>query len=416
MSDAQKELFVFVNNIELTVGRINYSGRGAKEISRFSYTDDWLEYEDSFPISPHLPLDGGEKFYSSTRDDNKSCFPLVVSDTCPDSWGRGLIQKRLKRSITEYEALTEVNDISRLGALRFKNSPEIKAEFLCSTYPEIPRIRTLGELTATIHKIEQNPDKAAEYNKEVFGSGLGGARPKSDIRGDDEDLFIAKYTSVNDTKAIEKAEAATLDVAARVGLDACQYLQAGERGKFPVTLVKRFDRDKVGGRKLYISAQTLLDNDTAINRYYTDIIEQMRIFSLDFEKDSFELYRRIAFTILISNNDDHLKNHGFLMADYDNHWRLAPMFDVNPQPERRAALETGIAEDYGNDASIASLVDCAPLLGVKQKDAIKAIKEMAEHTKAVWEPALEASGMTGAERRYYKAAIQHTEFDRALKL
>ena len=196
-----------------------------------------------------------------------------------------------------------------------------------------------------------------------------------DQRGD---LHIAKYTTEKDTLPVERMEAAVLTLAGEVGLRASSVELALAATPYPVALIKRFDR--VGGRRVhYVSARTFLGFMGNESAYYTDLADAMRGncgSGADLCNELRELLRRIMFSILVSNDDDHLKNHGFLYAG-DGAWRLSPAFDINPNPDGSMHLQTGISQRSGYDASIEAVVDAAPLFDVDENEAWIDARQMA---------------------------------------
>ncbi|SDD25430.1 type II toxin-antitoxin system HipA family toxin [Kordiimonas lacus] len=406
----EKRLKVYIGDYPVPVADVIYAKEGSRQYSRFEYTSEWLDNPAAFPISPEVPIQAGPEFRSNDREKQTSSFLSAIADCCPDSWGRGLIRRKIPGA-TDYDYLAEVNDFTRQGALRFKEPGDDR--FVSCQSPEIPSISTLEALRQEVHKIELDPAYAEGGAKALFGSGLGGARPKSDAIEDDA-LYVAKFPSLNDTKPVEKAEVATLWLARKIGLDVPDSFLIGDR--FAIAVLKRFDRDDSGKRHLYISGQTMLKSETAIGHYYTDLVDQMRSQSKDFSRDASELFRRVAYTILISNTDDHMKNHGFLRKSGSNGWELSPMFDVNPQPERGRTLETGISPLSADEASIEALIEASSLFDVDENEAVEWIGDMAEKMKEYWGAMLEKVNLSGAEKRFYLRAIEHAEFERALRL
>ena len=160
-----------------------------------------------------------------------------------------------------------------------------------------------------------------------------------------------------------------MHLAGRAGINAARARIGLDNTDKPVAIIARFDRN--GRQRIpYISARTFMGREVPDPVYYTDIADMMVAHSAEPEQQLHELYRRILFNILVSNNDDHLQNHGFLYAG-NNRWRLSPAFDINPQPLRHPQLKTGISELSGNAASIEAAVEAAPFFGVAQDTAVK---------------------------------------------
>ena len=158
----------------------------------------------------------------------------------------------------------------------------------------------------------------------------------------------------------------------------------------------------------YISARTFMGREVPGPVYYTDIADMMVAHCAEPEQQLHELYRRILFNILVSNNDDHLQNHGFLYVG-NNRWRLSPAFDINPQPLRHSHLKTGISELSGNAASIEAAVDAAPYFGIAQDTAVKTLKAMLDVIEREWRGLCRNAGMTDGDISYYEPAFTHGE-------
>ena len=162
-----------------------------------------------------------------------------------------------------------------------------------------------------------------------------------------------------------------------------------------------------GDRVHYLSAQSFLGAETATGAYYTDIADALRAHALDPRAQLTELFRRMLFTILVSNNDDHLKNHGLLHAG-EGLWVLSPAFDINPQPHRRRQLETGISEISGNAASIEAAVEAAPFFDIERDAAVVMLSGMVSTIAEQWRACCLAAGMTPGGDRDVRTGISIT--------
>ena len=246
------------------------------------------------------------------------------------------------------------------------------------------------------------------------GTSLGGLRPKCGVIDQDGRLSIAKFPSVADERAVTKGEVLALKLARRAGIQAAEAQLAHSDG-VPVALVARFDR--VDARRLlYVSAATMLGADPMDpgEHAYTEIVDALRQQSASVKADLEELWRRIAFFILITNVDDHLQNHGFLHIER-GHWRLAPAFDVNPFPERLRELKTWISEESGPSASIDALMSVAPYFGISRGGATAILGEV-EAAVAAWREQGRALGMTPTELDAFAEAFEHPERATAQRL
>jgi serine/threonine-protein kinase HipA len=223
---------------------------------------------------------------------------------------------------------------------------------------------------------------------------------------DDGRLAIGKFPSVTDQTAVTKAEVLALQLARRAGIMAADARLISSDG-IPVALIRRFDRTADGARLPYISAATMLGVDPAEEHSYTEIVDALRVHGASVQQDCEELWRRIAFSILITNVDDHLRNHGFLHVARGQ-WRLAPAFDVNPFPERARGLKTWISEEAGPEATIEGLLSAAPYFRIGRVRAAEIIGQV-EGAVATWHRVGEEIGMTSAELAQYAEAFEHPE-------
>ena len=263
----------------------------------------------------------------------------------------------------------------------------------------VPRLIELERLRSLAHQYESDPDRAGDAVRELAGvaGASGGARPKANVE-DNGQLWIAKFTSREDRRAVERAEVATLKLASRCGLRVPEARLELARSDSPVALIRRFDR-RGDIRIPYMSARAALDAHDTEGRYYTEIADIIRQISSKPLDDLHELWRRIVFTILVSNTDDHLKNHGFIYAGR-RRWRLSPAFDINPAPMRQRVLQTGILEGEPFHASLTLALEAAGLFDFEQEDAKRTASKMAVLIDMEWRKALRAEG--GIRRRDLK--------------
>ncbi|MEW5423974.1 type II toxin-antitoxin system HipA family toxin [Amorphus sp. 3PC139-8] len=413
-----RTLSICIGDNGLPVGTLRFDAQGNREFSQFEYADSWLRHSRRFAIAPSMPLSGGPFFFK--KQGGGSPLPPPIADTTPDTWGRNIIrrdtrERRANRApLTELDYLLAVDDHSRMGALRIRE-PETDAPFLASAAGgrhDVPPLLHLDELGQAIAQIEQeSPGMAAALRRlRQIGSSLGGARPKCSVVDTDGSLLIAKFTSRHDTYSVEQAEVLTLTLAARCSIKVPRARLAVSDG-LPVALIPRFDR-RPNGRVPYISAQTMLETADADSGTYTQLADAIRMHSAKPSADLTELFKRVAFTILVSNVDDHLKNHGFLYAG-DNLWRLSPMFDVNPAPERHRELKTHISEISGSDASCDVLIEHAPFFDLTEDEGAAIVHATATEVSQSWRPIAESLGMTRADIAAYQPAFDHPEMQKA---
>lgn len=319
------------------VGTLSRESKRANEVISFAYDAGYLAQAWCVALDPELPLHPGRQYPTAPR----SLFG-VFRDTAPDRWGRVLMERREaheakhagrpRHRLTEWDFLTGVSDSTRLGALR-----------LCEIGP-IPRFIDDGNLTVPpfarlreLERIALDFDREdAEYEQWLVqliapGSSLGGARPKASVVDESGQLWLAKFPASDDRHDVGAWEAFAAALARTAGIDTSDHRLLKLTSRYHTYAVKRFDRDG-DARRLYASAMTLLCENDGAQRSYIDIAEAIQMYGdpACIEVDLAQLYRRIAFSILVANRDDHLRNHGFLRVP--NGWRLSPVFDVNPSP------------------------------------------------------------------------------------
>lgn len=376
-----RKIDVRFGNAGIPVGELIFEiGAGGKQSSRFSYFDSWIARLDAFALAPSMPLNGGPFFYTG----DKTALPAPIADAAPDSWGRKLLKANLRARdlnehlfVTELDYLVEPVDQLRLGALRFFDA-ETGLPMSQGALTAVPHIKDAGRFIKAAHAFQADPG-AFKGNPDLNGlahllGSLGGARPKINVIGDDGSLWIAKLPRPDDDYDVAKVEANTLRLAALVGITASEARAVRIDGPHSALLVKRFDR--AGGERVpFISAQTFMGLSGAEDGNYVDLAMQIERYGEQPRQDIEELYRRLMFSVLVSNVDDHLRNHGFLLGAAGK-WRLSPAFDINPSPGEGKTLKTAISEIHGNEPSIEAVIDAAPYFGIEVDFAAKMAEEM----------------------------------------
>ena len=409
----KRQITVAVGSDLIEVGTLHYEEIGTRQHTAFKYSDSWLASNNAFALAPSLGLTSSV-FYNSGH--NRTVFPGPISDCAPDAWGRAVISNASHTRVNELDFLLSVNDHARLGALRFVDeNGEVKSTFK----PSVPTTMDLGNLQEVSAAFEQGTDERAAMARRLRGSGdsLGGVRPKCTI-DEGGHLSIAKFASATDTKPVEPMEVTALELARLVGIRTPQARVVHMSHPFPMAIIRRFDRD--GNRRIpYVSARTFLGGvDANAVAYYTDIVDAMRSSCGSGEEtktELSELFQRIVFYILISNTDDHLKNHGFLYAG-ENKWMLAPIFDVNPQPERQPQLKTGISELSGLQASIEAAIEAAPFFDLDEDEAREMVFRTASTISNHWKRIGQTNGLSENQCRSYAPAFEHEEMNYAIDL
>ncbi len=359
MADTQVEVFVQVGGENVLAGRLYSHRDGRTESATFAYEASYIEWPDSYELDPTLPLLVGQQ---QTRND--AAIFGAFSDCAPDRWGRRLIDRaenqrakhdrQTRRNFGEVDYLLGVRDDLRQGALRFRLPGS--GIYLADEQSGVPDLIELGRLLNASERLER--EEAGEDDLRALlrgGSSLGGARPKAHVTDAAGKPAIAKFPSPKDDHEVIAWEAVTIALARYAGVTVSDWDLELIDGK-QVLIVDRFDR--VGDRRIgYVSAMTMLEARDGARANYLDIADVVEQVSPRATGDLAELWRRVAFTVLVSNTDDHLRNHGFLRTSSDG-WSLAPAFDLNPDPEGPVGLSTAIAFD-DPIASIKTLVEVA---------------------------------------------------------
>jgi serine/threonine-protein kinase HipA len=420
---------VFVGQEPRRVGTLHYDAVGFRERAAFAYAETWLGMADRFALEPALPLVAGPQFHRKVRDG--SVFHGAIADTEPDGWARRVIlrdhakrrqaarragQKPEAVQLQAIDFLLAVDDASRVGALRFQDEAGV---FCRATEPgrrTAPPLIELKQLLSATRAVETGSETAADLAYlRGRGTSLGGLRPKCTVVDDDGHLAVGKFPSVKDERPITKGEVLAMQLARASGLGVADA-RLVDSGGVPVAVIRRFDRTEGAGRIPYVSAATLLGADAAApqEHFYTEIVDALRIHGADAQSDIEELWRRMAYFVLITNVDDHLHNHAFLHASRGQ-WRLAPAFDLNPFPDRARELKTWISGDTGPEATIEALLSVLPYFRIPRARA-KEILSRIERSLARWRETGLALGMTNQELDQFVDAFEHPERDAARKL
>lgn len=401
------------------VGELRYDQQGQRESAAFAYDASWLAAPDRFAIDPTLPLVSGFQFHKRTGDG--SLFHGIIADTEPDGWGRKVIvrdhAKRRESARTtgaaspppvlgELDFLLAVDDVSRLGALRFRDEHGVFQASPDDGRRRAPPLLELRHLLSASRAVEMSAETEADLAYlRGRGTSLGGLRPKCSILDEDGHLAIGKFPSVADQRAVTKAEVLALHLAGMAGITVAEARLIDSDG-LPVVLVHRFDRTRDGQRIAYASAATMLgiDRGDTGQHTYTEIVDAIRVHGDEAQGDIEELWRRIAFSIRINNVDDHLHNHGFLYAG-NGRWRLSPAFDINPFPDRVRELKTWISEETGPTATIEALRSAASYFRINAKQATAILAEVDASVRR-WRQVGADLGMTPEELQPFAEAFE----------
>ena len=324
------------------VGELGYESLRGTDSYSFCYDHNWLRQYSDLYLSADINNYTGLQFTQPDRD-IFGCF----GDALPDRWGRLLLnrreqiraqeEKRPVRKLSSYDYLLGIDDYSRMGGFRFKESPD--GEFInCDATLRIPPLTDIQVLVAASMEVEKSeernllPDKKWLLQLVHPGTSLGGARPKAGVLNEEGELCVAKFPSRNDEYDIGLWEHLSHLLAKEAGVEAAETraITAGE--KYHTLLSKRFDRTTDGHRRHFASAMTLLGLTDGCNAQtgngYLDIVDFILQHCCNVEANLRQLYRRVAFSIAIGNSDDHFRNHGFLLTPRG--WTLSPAYDLNP--------------------------------------------------------------------------------------
>ncbi len=369
----------------LLMGSLRCQPSRTGDIFSFEYDPAWLQHSEALTFDPDLQLVHGAQYPASGRAN----FGIFL-DSSPDRWGRVLMQKRENmrarlagrkaRSLTEWDFLLGVHDETRLGALRFRDSET--GQFIDSDMEfAAPPISSLRELQAASLEFEAHADEEGrpEYEKwltQLFapGSSLGGARPKASVRDEEGRLCLAKFPSRQDRRDVGGWELVAQRLAAKAGIHV-PYTRAVRIAESAYTtfLARRFDRGAQGRRLAFVSAMTLTQRgDGEPGGSYLELIDLLQTQGSDTRADSIELFRRVVFSILVHNTDDHLRNHGFIIGERG--LSLSPAYDINPSIDR-TELSLAINEvETACDISIA--LEARADYGLTKVEADRVIREV----------------------------------------
>ena len=398
------EVHVGEGEVAPLVGRCRYLTKRTGSSSVFEYDSAWLERPDAFALDPaNLPL-GREGIYTSSA---KSALPGALRDGAPDRWGQLLVRRALRKAgreqvLSEIDYLLALNDLTRIGALRYRREGEQGFAQTLGSH-QVPPLLRLPELMNAADAVQADSESAEDLKLLLNeGSPLGGARPKSAVIDDRGRLAIAKFPKDDDERSIPHGEVLAMQLAKAAGIDVAEAKLLNVAGR-PVSLITRFDRN--GGRRIpFISAMTLLRRSDGDEASYTEIAEAIRSHSSAPTQDLHELWRRIVFNVLVGNLDDHLRNHGFVY-DQGDKWRMAPAYDLNPVPlaEKARELTTWISEE-GPEADLERALSSASYFALESKRAHEVVDEVTYAVKA-WKEIARKLGMSASDLDNYATAI-----------
>ncbi|MDD3251146.1 MAG: type II toxin-antitoxin system HipA family toxin [Lachnospiraceae bacterium] len=387
------------------IGRLYASQTRGRELFAFEYDEQWIAQASTF-LDPDLMLYRGRHYLPEEKD-----LFGIFSDSCPDRWGRLLMKRReairarkvaeKPRKLLESNYLLGVHDMARMGGLRFKIDPN--EEFVSSNQElAAPPWTTLRELeTASISFEHDQSGLEEKWLNQLLapGSSLGGARPKATVMAPDGALWIAKFPSKNDEWNTGAWEMVTHDLAEACGLNVPEAKLETFSKTGSTYLVKRFDRD--GSQRIHFSsAMTLLGKSDGASAQdgssYLEIASFIKANGARPGSDLQELWKRIVFSMAVSNTDDHMRNHGFILEN--NGWVLSPLYDVNPDIYGNS-LSLNV-NDNNSELDYDLAVDAAMYYGVSEKDARAYVEGVKQTVSGNWKKIAERYGLSrGAMQR-----------------
>lgn len=403
MAVNQKTIFVyddFSTDQPVLMGSLYVNVIKGGESYSFEYDKDWLKKTGlTLTLDPELMPYSGRQYPTG-----KNIFGLFA-DASPDRWGRVLMNKR-ERILAEKEGrkpsklydsdyLLGVYDETRMGGIRFKANPE--GPFLSddkeTAAPPWATLRTLEEASRNFENDETGLTEKWLNQLIKPGSSLGGARPKATVVDTKDQLWIAKFPSKNDENDTGAWEMATHDLAALCGLNVPEAKLEKFSPLGSTFLIKRFDR--LGSKRVHFaSAMTLLGKtdgaSAADGSSYLDIAAFIKSYGAQPKKDLIELWKRIVFNMAVTNTDDHLRNHAFILTDKG--WILSPLYDVNPVPYGDE-LSLNV-DEKDNSINIDLAVQTAVRFGISKSDAEAQAEEILKIVRDNWEKTAAGYGLT----------------------
>lgn len=389
-----KKLYVFADFDWLKeprlIGELSYESLRGSDSYGFCYSNEWLKDYGSLFFSDDLNNYPGQQ-YTTPDKDIFGCF----SDALPDRWGRTLInrreqilakeEKRPVRRLSSFDYLIGIEDFSRMGGFRFKESMD--GEYInASETLRIPPLTDIRELIAASSEIEKSEEEnqlpEMRWIAQLVqpGSSLGGARPKASVMDENKNLCIAKFPSRKDDYDAGLWEHFSHLLAKNAGINAAKTRVISTNDKYHTLLSQRFDRRADGKRIHFASAMTLLgltDGDNANTDHgYLDMVDFILQNCTNVEDNLKELYRRVAFNICIGNTDDHFRNHGFLLTAKG--WTLSPAYDMNPTLNEYQSL---LINSHTNKSDLNELLDSCEEYILPKEIAWQIIAEVLDAVK-----------------------------------
>ncbi len=403
-------------NEPLLIGELGYETLRGSDSYSFKFDNDWLRQYGSIFLSADINNYPGQQ-YTQPGKDIFGCF----SDALPDRWGRLLLNRREQilaaeeqrpvRNLSSFDYLMGIDDFSRMGGFRFKESKE--GDFInCNPSLRIPPLTDIRALVAASMEVEKSeelnqlPEKKWLLQLIQPGTSLGGARPKAGVMDEQGRLCVAKFPSRHDDYDVSLWEHLSHLLAKDAGVVTAETAVIKSGDKYHALLSRRFDRTEDGRRLHFASAMTLLGVtdgcDAKTGHGYLDIVDFILQNCCDVEDNLRQLYRRVAFNIAIGNSDDHFRNHGFLLTP--SGWTLSPAYDMNPTLNDHQAL---LINSTTNHADLKVLLDSCEEYMIGKKDAQNIISEVKEGVKH-WRSIASRLGIAKREVDVFEQVFQRS--------
>jgi serine/threonine-protein kinase HipA len=396
MAEGKFDIYVYADwkglGGPVQIGILSAHFAKAKKAFSFEYNKEWLSRNSYQLLDPDISFYSGPQYPS-----DKENFGIFL-DSMPDTWGKTLMKRReaqdararneKAKTLYDIDYLLGVYDESRMGALRFKTDPD--GPFLDNDNQNpTPPWSSLGDLQEAVNHLENDTESDAvrQWISILIapGSSLGGARPKANILGKNNELWIAKFPSKTDTVDRGAWEFLTYKLAIACGIEMTESKMKKISGTHHTFLTKRFDREN-GNRIHFASAMTMTGNTEetlkSITPSYLDIVDVIENYGTNVDDNLKQLWRRIIFSIAVSNTDDHLRNHGFILGEKG--WELSPAYDINPSIDKDGLALNIDMDDNALDFELAKSVgDFFRLSGSEMEGIIKEVLSVVGQWKAV---------------------------------
>src|SRR5882672_8801022 len=389
------------------------TNRGGFALGRLVYGKSYLARSDAVAFDP-VELTLAPRVYETTM--MKGVFG-ALRDASPDSWGRRIIERHAGKSpLSELDYLLESPD-DRAGALSFglgQQPPAPKRKF--NQTIALDKLQARADAFVNDEELPVDPEVIPADELLLEGTSMGGARPKAVVEND-EGLWIAKFNRADDKWNYARIEHAMLVLARGCGLTTAES-KVVSIGARDVLLIKRFDREKTEAgyqRARMVSALTLLKTDDSpqfMDKWsYVVLAEELRRVSAEAKKDAAELFRRMCFNALISNTDDHPRNHAIIAKRHA--WKLSPAYDLTPTPhvsiERRDLAM--ICGDQGRVANATNLLSQAARFLLSEEDARSIVDAMKDRVKRTWYETARSAGVLEKDCERIAGAFVYPGFD-----